>query len=83
MKHMYQYNFFKELTQACLFICSNQKRHLYRLENLSVWQISVFRYGLLMRNQGYIEVERLEKQCWSNLSNIKTAINYFLQIFCT
>jgi hypothetical protein len=41
----------------------------------SVWQIPVFRYGLLMRNRGYIEFETLEKQCWSNLRNIKTAIN--------
>jgi hypothetical protein len=34
-----------------------------RLENLSVWQIPVFRCGLLMRNRGYIEFEMLEKQC--------------------
>jgi hypothetical protein len=34
------------------------------------WRISVFgkfRYGLLMRNQGYIEFETLGKQCWSYL----------------
>jgi hypothetical protein len=32
--------------------------------NLSVWQIPVFRYGLLnlMRNQGYIEFETLGKK---------------------
>jgi hypothetical protein len=47
---------------------------IFRLENRSVWQIPVFRYGLLMRNRGYIE---LEKQCWSYLRNIETAINFF------
>jgi hypothetical protein len=53
------------------------------LENVSVWQIPVFRYGLLMRNLGYIEFETVEKQ-WSYLRNIKTAINYFfLQMFST
>jgi hypothetical protein len=40
---------------------------LFGLENLSVRQIPVFRYGLLMRYQGYIEFEKLEKQCWSYL----------------
>jgi hypothetical protein len=45
------------------------------LEKLSVWQIPVFRYGLLMRNRGYIEFETLEKQRWSYLWNIKTALN--------
>jgi hypothetical protein len=40
-------------------------------------------FGLLMRNRGYIEFETLEKHCWSYLTNIKTAINYFLQKFCT
>jgi hypothetical protein len=30
-----------------------------------------------MRNRGYIEFKSLEKQCWSYLMNIKTAINYF------
>jgi hypothetical protein len=30
-----------------------------------------------MRNQKEIEFETLEKQCWSYLSNIKTALNYF------
>jgi hypothetical protein len=30
-----------------------------------------------MRNRGYIEFDTLEKQCWSYLRNIKTAINYF------
>jgi hypothetical protein len=43
------------------------------------WQIPVFRYGLLMRNRGYLELETLEKPCCSYLGNIKTAINYFLQ----
>jgi hypothetical protein len=38
--------------------------NIFRPENLSVWQIPVFRrYGLLMRNQGYIEFEKFEKQC--------------------
>jgi hypothetical protein len=36
------------------------------------WQIPVFRYGLLIRNQGYIELETLENLCWSYLRNIKT-----------
>jgi hypothetical protein len=49
----------------------------------SVCQIPVFRYGLLMRNRGYIEFETLEKQCWSYLRIIKTALNYFLQAFRT
>jgi hypothetical protein len=40
------------------------------LENLSVWKIPVLCYGLLKRNQGYIEFERLEKQCWLCLRNI-------------
>jgi hypothetical protein len=31
----------------------------------------------------YIEFETLKKQCWSYLRNIKTAINYFLQTFCS
>jgi hypothetical protein len=44
-------------------------------------KISVFRYGLLMRNRGCIEFETL--QCWPYLRNIKTAINYFLETFCT
>jgi hypothetical protein len=30
-----------------------------------------------MRNREYIEFETLEKQCWSYLRSIKTAINYF------
>jgi hypothetical protein len=34
-----------------------------KMENLSVCQIPVFRYGLLMRNRGYFEFETLEKQC--------------------
>jgi hypothetical protein len=34
---------------------------IFRLENLSVCQIAVFRYGLLMRNRGYNEFEMLEK----------------------
>jgi hypothetical protein len=38
----------------------------------------VFRLGLLIRTQGYIEFETLENQCRSNLRNIKTAINYFV-----
>jgi hypothetical protein len=50
---------------------------IFRLENLSVWQIPVFRHSLLTRNPGYIEFEMLEKQWWSYLRNIKTAINYF------
>jgi hypothetical protein len=35
---------------------------IFGLENLRVWQIPVFRYGLLMRNPGYIELETSEKQ---------------------
>jgi hypothetical protein len=58
-------------------------RSIAVLENLSVWQIPVFRYGLLMRNQGYIEFETFEKQCCSYLRNIMTAIHYFLQTFRT
>jgi hypothetical protein len=50
---------------------------IFRLENLSIWQIPVFRYDLLRRNLGYIEFEMLEKQCWSYLRNIERAINYF------
>jgi hypothetical protein len=43
-----------------------------------IWlNIPVLYYGLLLRNRGYIEFETLEKQCWSYLRNIKTAINYF------
>jgi hypothetical protein len=34
---------------------------IFTLENLSVWQIPVFRYALLMRHRGYIEIETLEK----------------------
>jgi hypothetical protein len=34
---------------------------IFRLESLSVWPIPVFRYGLLMRNRGYIEFETLKK----------------------
>jgi hypothetical protein len=30
-----------------------------------------------MRNQGNIEFETLEKQCWSYLRDIKIAISYF------
>jgi hypothetical protein len=48
---------------------------------LSVWQVPVFRYGLLMRNRGYIKFETLEKQRWSYLRNIKTARNYFYKHF--
>jgi hypothetical protein len=33
-----------------------------------------------MRNRGYIEFEKLEKQCWSFVRNINTAINYFLHV---
>jgi hypothetical protein len=51
---------------------------IFRLENFSVWQIPVFRFGLLMRNRGYIEFGTMGKQCLSYLRNIKTAINYFL-----
>jgi hypothetical protein len=36
---------------------------------------------LLMRNQGNIEFETLENQCWSYLRNIQTAINYFYKHF--
>jgi hypothetical protein len=54
---------------------------IFRLENLSVWQIPVFLYGLLRRNWGYIEFEMLEKQCCSYLRNIKTAINYVCKRF--
>jgi hypothetical protein len=36
---------------------------IFRPEYLSVWQIPVFRYSLLMRNRGYIEFETFEKQC--------------------
>jgi hypothetical protein len=50
---------------------------IFGLENLSVWQIKVFQCDLLMRNWGYIECETWEKQCWSYLRNIRTAINYF------
>jgi hypothetical protein len=28
-----------------------------------------------MRNRGYFEFETLEKQCWSYLRNMETAIN--------
>jgi hypothetical protein len=35
-----------------------QKQHL---ENLSVWQIPVFRFGLLMRNRRYMSLKR-----WKN-----------------
>jgi hypothetical protein len=34
-----------------------------------------------MRNRGYIKLEMLERQCWSYLRNIKTAINYFYKRF--
>jgi hypothetical protein len=34
-------------------------------ENLSVWQITEFHYGLLMRNRGNIEFEKLENKRWS------------------
>jgi hypothetical protein len=50
------------------------RSNIFRLENLSVWQIPVFRYGLLMKNRGYIEFETLKKQCWSYPRNIETAI---------
>jgi hypothetical protein len=57
------------------------RRDIFRLENLNVCQLPVFRYGLLMRNRGYIEFETLEKQCWSYIRNIKTAVNYFYTYF--
>jgi hypothetical protein len=43
----------------------------------------VLRNSLLMRNRGYIEFEMLEKQCFSYLRKIMTAINYFLPTYCT
>jgi hypothetical protein len=46
------------------------KRHLWT-GKYQCLQITVFCYGLLMRNRGYIEFETLEKQCWSYLRNIK------------
>jgi hypothetical protein len=55
----------------------------YTAEGISLdWKVSVvgnsvFRYGLLMRSPGDIEFERLEKQCWSYLRNVETAINHF------
>jgi hypothetical protein len=66
-----------------LFKLSRSRCDIFRPKNLSIWQISVFRYGLLMRNRGYIKLETLNKQCWPYLRNIKTAINYFLQTFRT
>jgi hypothetical protein len=33
-----------------------------------------FRHGLLMRNQGFIEFEMLEKQCWSYQRQQKTIV---------
>jgi hypothetical protein len=54
---------------------------IFRLENLSVWRIPAFRYGLPMINLGHNEFETLEKPCRPYLRNIKTAINYFLQTF--
>jgi hypothetical protein len=53
------------------------RSYIFRLENLSVWQIPVFCYGSLVRDRGYIELELLENHFWSYLRNIKTAINYF------
>jgi hypothetical protein len=54
------------------------------------WKISVFLanpsvplYGLMMKNQGYIEFESLEKQGWSYIRKIKTAKNYLCQTFFT
>jgi hypothetical protein len=48
-------------------------------ENLSVWQIPVFRYELLL---GYIEFEMLGKQCCSSyLRNSKTAKNTIYKRF--
>jgi hypothetical protein len=54
---------------------AHTRSDIFRLENLSVWQIPVFLYGLLMRNRGYIEFDTLEKQCWAYLGN--KATNYF------
>jgi hypothetical protein len=53
-----------------IIITEKFKFDIFRLENLRIWQIPVFRYGLLMQNRGYIEFEKLEKQCWSCLMNI-------------
>jgi D-mannonate dehydratase len=56
-----QYNvaMFSDLKAANTCTCS--WTDIFRLENLSVWQIPVFCYGLLMRNRGYIQLETLEK----------------------
>jgi hypothetical protein len=82
----------KFMSATLLFcILSHSKRQsspdrsdIFRLKNLSVWQIPVFCYGLLMRNQGYIEFETLEKTVLALITsaeNIKTAINYFYNCF--
>jgi hypothetical protein len=48
-----------ELTKRWPQKIQTNRSDIFRLENLSVWQILVFRYGLLMRNRGYIEFETL------------------------
>jgi hypothetical protein len=42
-------------------VFEDYRSDIFRLENLSVWQIPVFRYGLLIRNRGYIEFENIVK----------------------
>jgi hypothetical protein len=58
---------------------------MFRLENFSIWQIPVFSQRLADEKSSIccIEFETLEKQCWSYLRNIETAVNNFLQMFRT
>jgi hypothetical protein len=57
--------------------------NIFRLEYLSVYQIPVFRYGLLMRNRGCVEFDTLENSVVSYVRNIMRVINFFLQKFRT
>jgi hypothetical protein len=42
-----------------LHTCKVYLEKYFCLENIFVWKIPVFCYGLLMRNRGYIEFETL------------------------
>jgi hypothetical protein len=55
------YIYATELNFLILGVQELYRLDIYRLENPSVWQIPVFRYGLLIRNWAYIEFDTLEK----------------------
>jgi hypothetical protein len=46
--------------QTCISLIYRYRSDIFRLENLGVWQIPVFRYGWPMRNRGNIEFETFE-----------------------